>query len=89
MGQKSSRVFGLSKEVSHPNSIFGAYLDVNIMVISPQDHLLYSPKLLDLEHGTIRHRDRELANEETVRTGYFYHAQLSDWTDGKREGNSG
>ena len=49
--------------------------------LSKEDHLLYSPALLDLEHGTIRHRDREVVEEEGVRDGYFYHAQLQDWTN--------
>ena len=57
-----------------------------MLIITPtQNHLLYSPKLLDLEHGTIRHRDKELVEEnkeEEVRQGYFYHAQLTDWADG-------
>lgn len=59
--------------------------DISYIFPCSQDHLLYSPTLLDLEHGTIRHRDRELVDEgreNEVKQGYFYHAQLTDWTDG-------
>lgn len=50
---------------------------------------MHSPSLLDLGHGTIRHRHIRL-NEEisekptSIKTGYFYHPKLEDYSEGKR-----
>ncbi len=49
---------------------------------------MHSPALLDLGHGTVRHRD--IAKEETnsdvptkTKTGYFYHPKLDDYSEGQ------
>ena len=48
---------------------------------------VHSPALLDLDHGTIRHRnvtrkqgDVELSTK--TKTGYFYHPKLDDYSEG-------
>ena len=51
-----------------------------------QDILLDCPILVDLSHGTIRHRmpDEKYDTDGTskVKTGYFYHARLKDYSEG-------
>ena len=48
---------------------------------------VHSPALLDLGHGTVRHRDiaREQTNPDVpskTKTGYFYHPKLDDYSEG-------
>lgn len=48
---------------------------------------VHSPALLDLGHGTVRHRDiaREQTNPDLpskTKTGYFYHPKLDDYSEG-------
>ena len=47
--------------------------------------MLDSPALIDLQHGTVRYRlPDENRDEEgsTVKTGYFYHPRLDDFSEG-------
>ena len=48
--------------------------------------MLDSPALIDLGHGTVRYRmpDEKRERENTkVKTGYFYHPRLDDFSEGK------
>lgn len=48
--------------------------------------MLDSPALIDLGHGTVRYRlpDENREQENTkVKTGYFYHPRLDDFSEGK------
>lgn len=48
--------------------------------------MLDSPALIDLGHGTVRYRlpDEKREQENTkVKTGYFYHPRLDDFSEGK------
>ena len=44
------------------------------------------PVLVDLSHGTIRHRHEEIVkndeNSKQVKIGYFYHPRLNDFSEG-------
>lgn len=47
--------------------------------------MLDSPALIDLGHGTVRYRlpDEKREHENTkVKTGYFYHPRLDDFSEG-------
>jgi hypothetical protein len=47
---------------------------------------LDSPALLELGHGTIRYRlpdEKTLEQDNKVKTGYFYHPRLDDYSEGK------
>ena len=48
-----------------------------------QDALLDCPVLVDLGHGTVRHRkpDEKSTANSKVKTGYFYHARLEDFSE--------
>ena len=41
------------------------------------------PVLVDLGHGTVRHRkpDEKSTANSKVKTGYFYHARLEDFSE--------
>lgn len=51
-----------------------------------QETLLECPILVDLDHGTVRHRHEERDNneeeEDKVKIGYFYHPRLNDFSEG-------
>ncbi|XP_046850984.1 uncharacterized protein LOC124444405 isoform X2 [Xenia sp. Carnegie-2017] len=51
---------------------------------------MHSPSLLDLGHGTIRHRHIRLNEEisekpKSLKTSYFYHPKLEDYSEGARK----
>ncbi|XP_065069536.1 uncharacterized protein LOC135694645 [Rhopilema esculentum] len=50
---------------------------------SNQEVLIDCPVLVDLGHGTIRHRkpDEKSTANSKVKTGYFYHARLEDFSE--------
>ena len=60
-----------------------------LLACFPQETQLECPVLLDLGHGTIRHRHEErvgLSETEEgskVKIGYFYHPRLNDFSEGK------
>ena len=50
-----------------------------------QQLMLDSPALIDLSHGTVRYRhpDEKRGEENAhVKTGYFYHPRLDDFSEG-------
>ena len=47
--------------------------------------MLDSPALIDLGHGTVRYRHPDEKGEQDnnkVKTGYFYHPRLDDFSEG-------
>ena len=49
---------------------------------------VHSPALLDLGHGTVRHRNiaKSPTNPDVptkTKTGYFYHPKLDDYSEGQ------
>lgn len=53
-----------------------------------QRFLIDAPALVDLGHGTVRYREDGTTNpviqkQTDVKTGYFYHSRLDDYSEGK------
>lgn len=53
--------------------------------VAIKETLLECPILVDLDHGTVRHRHEERDNneeeEDKVKIGYFYHPRLNDFSE--------
>jgi len=56
-----------------------------IAEIAEKETKLECPVLVDLRHGTIRHRHEEIVKEDEkskeVKIGYFYHPRLNDFSE--------
>ena len=55
------------------------------MFVFLQPVVIDAPALVDLSHGTVRYRndgDHIVKAGKELKTGYFYHARLEDYSEG-------